>query len=453
MVKRSIFSLLVALAVVLIWNGCHEENADNPAETGPLSLGFSMADITPDLETHGRLRPLGYMFNPPVKGVKDPLRARVMVLHNSALCAVWVVMDTCVIDNFFFEIVHAKVAHLVDKENLFISTTHTHGGIAHIEEQPAVQFLNGQLKPALREEVAEKVAGAIRDAAGRMRSVTMSFSRGELEQMNQNRRPFYKPPLEDRGTDKEMTTAAFRDGNDNMVAVLSNFAAHPTLTPVWEDPHFTSDFVGAFNESIERHFGDGLAYHEGGPVFSMFTNGVLGDAEPYYPDPVEREVQTWQKGIEYGNRLAQAALPIIREALLKQGDARVVLKTGISRFAMPEITPSSPLMALLFLVFPVKEYELAMKTFRLGDILVNFFIGEPTTPVGLNRIKDSLKARSGLHAVVAAPSNDYLLYVPSTEQYEESGRLSNYERLVCLFGPETDELLVEKALDSAQELY
>lgn len=99
------------------------------------------------------------------------------------------------------------------------------------------------------------------------------------------------------------------------------------------------------------------------------------------------------------------------------------------------------------------QLELSMKTFRLGGILVNFFIGEPTTPVGLNRIKDSLKARSGLHAIIAAPSNDYLLYVPSTEQYEESSRLSNYERLCSLFGPETDELLVGKALDSAQGLY
>lgn len=424
-----------------------------PLEAGPLSVGVAVADITPDLEKYGTLRPMAYLFTPPVRGVKDRLYARALVLDNGIERVAWVALDTCFVDKHFCDAVFARLETDMPRDRLFLSAVHAHGGIAHIQEQPFFQVLYGEKKPALLADVAGSVAAAVDQAARNPTAVTVSWSAADLEHMNQNRRPFYHPALADRGTDPELTVMVFSDEAGEPAAIVSNFAAHPTLTPTWEDPHFTADYVGVFNEAVERRYGGGRLFREGGRVFSMFVNGVLGDAEPYYPDPVEREVQTWEKHVEYGNRLAEAAFPVVRRAWSRPGRGEVILAARTVTFPMPGIVPAHPLTGLLARVVEVIRYDIAMSTLRVDDLLISFFPGEPTTPVGLERIKDPLEAASGLHAIVAAPSTDYLSYAPDREQYEEGEGPANYERFISMFGPDTGEILSAAARASARGLY
>lgn len=451
--KSPLLRTVVLLAGVLAAAACGDPAPGPPDGEGPLRIGRAIADITPDLDRYGELHPLGYLLNPPVRGVKDPLLARVLVLDNGHHRAAWVTLDTCLVDRYFCDRVAAGIRDIVARNHLFVSATHTHGGIAHVLEQPIYQVLYGVEKPELRDELAARIAGAVRRAAAGMRPARLAFGARELEDMNQNRRPYYGVSLADLGTDREMTVLAFTGPAGSPLAILGNFAAHPTLAPTFEDPQYTADFVGVYNETVERRYGDGLTFAEGGPVLSVFTNGVLGDAEPYYPNPLDREIQSWQKSAAYGRKLATAASPIIDDALAARGSARVPLRTRTVALPLPTVVPSTaPMQALLFFV-PVIHYDLSMTTLRLGDVLVNFFIGEPTTPVGLHGIKEVLKTRSGLHAIVAAPSNDYIGYVPSAFQYAESESVSNYERMVCMFGPLTEVVMVDTALASAVGLY
>jgi len=442
--------LLLLLPLAAACGGTAE---DTGLRASPLSIGVSVEDITPDLEKYGTLRPMAYLFTPPVRGVKDRLYARVLVLDNGVERVAWVVLDTCFIDRFFCDAVFSRLAAGIRRERLFVSAVHAHGGIAHIQEQPLFQFLYGEKKPDLLADIAEKVAAAVDRAARSLQPAAVCHAAMDLEALNQNRRPFYHPPLEDRGTDPEMTVMVFSGSAGEPVAVVSNFAAHPTLTPTWEDPHFTSDYVGVFNDAVERRCGGGLTFREGGGVLSLFTNGILGDAEPYYPDPEEREIQTWEKRIEYGNRLAEAAFPVLDAARARPGRGDVVLGGGLFTFPMPEIVPAHPLIQLLALVVPFLPYDVSVSTLRVDDVLFSFFPGEPTTPVGLHGIKNPLKAASGLHAVVAAASNDYLSYVPDRRQYEEGQGPENYERFICMFGPETAEIFSLAARVSAAGLY
>jgi len=445
------------LLLALLLPGCGGDGGDGAQSAGlraaPLRVGVALADITPDLEKYGTLRPMAYLFTPPVRGVKDPLYARALVLDNGIDRAAWVALDTCFIDKQFCDAVFARLRAPIPRDRLFVCAVHAHGGIAHIQEQPFFQFLFGVKKPGLLADTAGSVAAAVDEAARSLRPAALSWCAADLEAMNQNRRPFYHPPLEDRGTDPEMTVMVFSDEAGGPVAIVTNFAAHPTLTPTWEDPHFTADYVGAYNEAVERRYGNGRTFREGGGAFSFFTNGVLGDAEPYYPDPVERERQTWEKHREYGNRLAEAAFPLVEAARSRPGRREVVLAARTAALPMPGIVPAHPLIELLVRVVPVVRYDIAVSTLRVGDVLVSLFPGEPTTPVGLERIKNPLEAASGLHAVVAAPSTDYLSYAPDRRQYQEGEGPANYERFICMFGPDTGEILAAAALASARGLH
>ena len=433
--------------------GCGGSADKTVLRASPLWVGVAVEDITPDLERYGTLRPMAYLFTPPARGVKDPLYARVLVLDNGIERAAWVVLDTCLIERFFCDAVHSRLTSGIRREHLFVSAVHSHGGIAHIQEQPAFQFLYGAKKPELLADTAEKVAAAVDRAARSLEPATFSRAAMDLERMNQSRRPFSRPPLEDRGTDPEMTVLVFSGEAGEPLAVVSNFAAHPTLTPTWQEPYYTSDFVGVFNDAVERRYGGGLSFPEGGGVLSLFTNGILGDAEPYYPDPVEREIQSWEKRIEYGHRLAEAAFPVVDAARARAGRAEVVLAAGSFTFPMPEVVPAHPLIELLVRVFPLITYDVAMTALRVDDVLVSFFPGEPTTPVGLGAIKNPLKAVSGLHVIVAAASNDYLSYVPDRRQYDEGTGTGNYERFICMFGPDTGEIFSAAARRAARGLY
>jgi len=442
------------IALLPAWcAGCGGETAETRLRATPLRIGLSMADITPDLDKYGPLRPMAYLFTPPARGVKDRLYARVLVLDNGIERVAWVTLDTCFIDRWFCDMVFSMMGTGFHRDRLLISAVHNHGGIAHIQEQPFFQLLFGEKKPELLADTAGKVAEAVDRAARVLRPATVSHSARDLEAMNQNRRPFYHPALEDRDTDTEMTVIVFSDEAGEPMAVISNFAAHPTLTPTWEDPHFTSGFVGVFNDAVERRLSGGLTFLEGGSVFSMFTNGILGDAEPYYPDPVEREKQSWEKRIEYGNRLAEATVPVMEAACSLPGPTETILAADTWTFPMPEIVSPHPLIGAMLLFVPVLTYEVSMSTLRVDDVLISFFPGELTTPVGLAGIKNPLKAASGLRVMVAAPSTDYLAYVPDREQYREEESAANYERFICMFGPDTGEIFAAAARKSAEGLF
>lgn len=454
--KQRIWIILILLAFVslMLAVGCEDEEYTVPNfEKGSLQLGKAITDITPDLGTYEQLKILGYMFNPAPQGSHDELTARVLLLDNGVNKIAWIAMDTCFIDVFFVEELAEKVSDVVDMENIIISATHTHGGISNILEQQLFQYMFGVLNEELQGELTDLIANAIREANSNMETVYVSYHAEELAEANQNRRPFYNTPVDfqDFGTDKEMTILAFRNENDEPVALITNFASHPTLAPTWDDPNYTADYVGVYNKSIEQYYG-GNTFDAGGTVLSFFVNGILGDAEPYYPIPADRNTQSWEKVENYGNKLSGLAIPLIDEALSKVIDAEIALELNIHAFAQPEVQGSTVLMDGILNSHPIPDYNLKLKALRLDDVVISYIFGEPTTPVGLE-IKNKLKSRSHTHAIIVAPSLDYYGYFPSTFQYEELDNDANYERQVCVFGPETDQIIIDNALMAAKGLY
>jgi neutral ceramidase len=145
----------------------------------------------------------------------------------------------------------------------FIAGSHSHHG-------PVLELTNeegkgkGKFDAALRyyKELEDGVAGAILDANTKLVSAKMGIASVKLENLNRNRHTKIEP----KPVDRDLAVMRFDDLSGKPLAVLVNFAAHPTMIPAGT-LKFSADYVGAMREKIEKEFG-GTA---------IFMQGAAGD--------------------------------------------------------------------------------------------------------------------------------------------------------------------------------
>lgn len=255
--------------------------------------GFASVDITP--ETTVPLWGYGREHRPENNstGVLDLLYAKALVFEAGETRAALVGLD---LGRAPFEPmvrrIEQAVLHQAGVEHVFLVGSHTHHG-------PALELVpvEGNADPALQnalvyyEQLEQKLIGVIVEAAGKVVPAKIGWSSAE-SQVNRNRHTQEAPVPRD----PELFTLRADDLEGNPIAILVNFAAHPTNHP-HGDNKFSADYPGVMMKAVQDA--------TGAPC--LFLQGAAGDMQC---DVDDSQWGLVEQMVEPGQRLAKEVLAL-----------------------------------------------------------------------------------------------------------------------------------------------
>jgi len=386
-----------------------------PADIGPVSLGG-----------YGDRQGAQYA------GVHDDTFARALALQGDTASCVIVTLDRLEVPQYLHADVCAALAagpalaFPVGPDNLVITASHTHSAPENLaREGDLFPLAFGRFNRALYDWMVRQIDAVVRDAVSRLRPAALGSVQVELEGLVANRRG--------GATIHPTLTAVWVTGTDGQpIAVLTNFAAHPTMLGP-ENLLISGEWPGEMERRVEQTLG--------GDAVCLFTNGAQGDQRP---------AGDFGAGFErvaaYGKRLADAVLASRTEA---RPSADAVLRTASEELALPQRVaspafaasasaeypiPPEQLTAVLSALFPAKARAHAV---RLGEALLVTAPGEMTADLGAD-----VRARAApaiKHPFIVGLANTYCGYILSPDEYDRGG----YEAAVSVYGRDFGPWLVD----------
>jgi hypothetical protein len=434
-----------------------------------MRIGAAAIDITPPVGT--ALDGYGGRLDVSL-GVHDPLYARALYLDDGATRIALVVCDLIGIGSFLVERARELIAERpgIPPSNVMVSATHTHAGPAGVR---------GRGEPVLVEEIARKIAGAVRVAHRNAVEGTLKYGLTELSSIAQNRR-FPDGPI-----DRSLDVIAADGLSGANIATIARYGCHAT-TLERDNLEITAEYPGEACRTIEQIIGGGTT--------GLFFNGACGNVNPAWIRQEYDEVRRvgtvvgakaaalsqelrplgvnhqahnirWE---ELTNRPVDAgvlvtgalqAATVTFEAPYRSGPDDATLAAGLERlegeFAGAAALPVEQRRALAARITMARMERVSLmrtrdhgptrteevQAFRFGaNLHLVALPGEVFIETG-----DEIRERSGLeNLLVVAYANDYPGYFCRAEAYAEGG----YEPGTTPFAPEADGMLVEAALEA-----
>ena len=275
--------VLAALAVSLLLaplcaRGDVVEQGPKDSAPSGLMAGVARADITPPVGiaqlNWGSQTHIASVGNDPVGMV-----ATALVLANGDQKFAMVDIDTIQVRFFHAAIERAAQQTGIPARHIRLGATHTHAGPnLSAAKGPAGVDLTPQLEMIrrYREQVVDKIVGAIVEAHGNLRPAHIYGGRG-TGTININRRVRARgddPPAVGRNPDGfiDRELVVFRiDGTDGgPIAVLANFQCHGTVL-AYENKYSSPDWPGMMRKVVEQAFPGALC---------LFFQGAAGNQGP-----------------------------------------------------------------------------------------------------------------------------------------------------------------------------
>lgn len=380
-----------------------------------LWAGVAKVDITPPADTPvvGHVRP--------VSGVRDPLRAGVLLLANEQTRAAIVTLDLINSPTAMVESLREAIAQATEtpRENIMVATSHNHSGPGWSNQ--AVWS---------RETVA-KIGVAARAAAKEMRPVTIGYGEDRID-FNINRRKIVNGRAvvrlnPDGPCDHRVKVLRFDDGRSlEPMSVLMHAVCHPCvftwgdkLTPPFPNgfPKISADFPGEAQTFVETVYGDKTKV--------MFLQGCAGDIRPNLPGVPYRcgdEADIKWTGRSLGCAVVRAAdRSAVREEIAKR-KAIYPLKCATSVIQLPG---------------KKEKLDCEMQALRVGEFLFLTIPGEPMVEYGF-QIEKAIADRA--IPIVVGYANGGLGYICTAKSYESGGYEPNSSPLL----PEAEPLILEE---------
>ena len=413
--------LVVAVALLVF---CFVASASGQ---GKIVAGVGKADITPPIGTP--LAGYGARRGAPSTGVHDPTEARALIIDNGVEKIALVSVDHLGFDHGMVERIRAiasEATHIFP-DHIFVMSSHTHsGGGAFMEMLPLLaNALAGKFDPKVRSLYEQRTADAIIGANKTMRPVRIAFGSGEARGISRFRSTW--PP--DGPVDPEVGVIRVDSiATGKPMAVLMNFAAHPTVLGP-ENMTYSADFVGYARNTLERMIG--------GDVMAIFANGAQGTIGPraFLGD------DGWQRAENVGTILAAEVFKVTM--MIKPQDA-VEIKLVRAPLTL-KLVPTSvfpPGMSYP----PTYDSEINAISFdnrvafvaipgELGSIL-NFQVKERGKLLGFEK------------TFLLGLTNDALGYIITEDEY----RHKTYESSISLFGSTFGSLIANESFQLLEKL-
>ncbi len=271
----------VAAVLVIVGSG---------AFAAEFRVGFAKKDITPT-----KSMPMwgyGARHDAMSQGVRDPLFAKAVVIDVGEEKLALVGLD---LGRSPRPAIMTRIRDAVKEGSgvtfVMVSGSHTHHGPV-IELQDEEGKGKGKFDDAVayRAELERNLIAVINEAAGNVEDAQIGWGSAEVL-MNRNR----QTKIEPKATDPELSVIRFDDLEGKPIALMVNYAAHPTMLP-GADLRFSAEWPGQMMYAVE----EGLDTNVG------FLQGAAGDMSC---KPTEET-----KGIElFGKAIGEEVLKIARD--------------------------------------------------------------------------------------------------------------------------------------------
>lgn len=215
-------------------------------------------------------------------------------------------------------------------EYSFIAGSHTHHGpVLELTDEPGRG--KGRFDAALRyyRQMEDAIVEAILEADRELVPARLASGSVQLQGFNRNRHT----KLEPKASDRDLTVMRFDSGDGKPIAVLVNFAAHPTMISS-STLKFSADYVGALKTTIEKATG----------APAVFINGAAGDQSVNFAG-------RGKEGNDYelfGRALGEEAVKLV-QSLAPEAVAQPSLQVRETRFKYaPRTDLSNPVVRGLY---------------------------------------------------------------------------------------------------------
>jgi len=282
--RRRIFaSLVVSLFIIALFGAA-------PSFAQQFKVGFAKRDITPTKPVP--MWGYGARHNALSQGVLDPLYAKALVIDVGTAKLALVGLDLGRSPTpTSMETIRKAVKDDSDVEFLMICGSHTHHGpVIELKDEPGKGKGTYDDAVAYVKDLDRNIIDAINEAAQNVQDARLGWG-SAMVNMNRNRHSKIEP----KPTDPELSVVRFDDRSGNPIAILVNFAAHPTMLPA-QDLRFSADYPGQMMNAVEQAL----------ETNCLFIQGAAGDLS------VRTTEET--RGIEaFGKALAEEVLSIARD--------------------------------------------------------------------------------------------------------------------------------------------
>lgn len=380
-----------------------------------LRAGVAKVDITPPADTPvvGHVRP--------TNGVRDPLRAGVLLLANEQTRAAIITLDLISAPAELVGTLRDVVSRNTEtpRENILVAASHNHSGPGWSRESPWGR------------EMVAKIGVAAAEAAKEMRPVTIGYGEDRID-FNINRRKVINGRavvrLDAEGPcDHRVKVLRLDDGRSlEPMCVLMHAVCHPCvftwgdkLTPPFPNgyPKISADFPGEAQTFVEKVYGP--------KTRSLFLQGCAGDIRPNLPGVPYRcgdEADIKWTGRSLGCAVVRAAdLSVVRE----------------QRATRKSIYPLKCATSVIELPGKKEKLSCEMQALRVGDFLLLTIPGEPMVEYGF-QIEKAIADRAT--PIVIGYANGHLGYICTAKSHEFGGYEPNSSPLL----PEAEPLILEE---------
>ncbi len=363
-----------------------------------LRAGAAKVDITPakveDYEVIGHRRK--------VTGVRDPLRAGVLILDDGETKAAIVTTDLINAYQPFVELARARIETEtgVPAANIMVTASHNHSGPSF---EPDTDY---------GRELIEKLGAAAKEAAADMRTVSVGYGLDEID-FSINRRKVIDGRVvvrlnPDGPNDPRVKVLRFDDGKSlTPMAVVMHAVCHPCFF-TWGDkgsgpypngfPMMSADFPGNAQTFVEDVYG--------GETSALFLQGCGGDIRPNLPGYPYRCAD--EADMQWASRdLGSAAVRALAQAMTREELRK--------RETFYPIRVASEVVEL-----PGKEgtVEAELMAIKVGPFLFLTMPGEPMVEIGF-KLEEAIADRA--IPIVVGYANGGIGYIATKDSYEVGG--------------------------------
>ncbi|HEX7378168.1 MAG TPA: hypothetical protein VF278_13710 [Pirellulales bacterium] len=380
-----------------------------------LRAGVAKVDITP-AETDG-VMVTGHRRT--VHGVRDPLRAGVLVLDDGETKAALVTLDVIGAWDGMVKQARAKIAEVtgVPAANILVAASHNHSGPNFESDSPWAK------------ELISRLGAAAQKAAADMKTVSIGYGEDRID-FSVNRRKVIDGRAvvrlnPDGPNDPRVKVLRFDDGTSlTPLAVVMHAVCHPCFF-TWGDkgsppypngyPKMSADFPGEAQSFVEMCYGQ--------KTNALFLQGCAGDIRPNlpgYPYRCADEADIQWAGRNLGAAVTRALAGSVVREYLKRRPTYYRIRVANSVVSLPgkEGRLSAELQALM-----------------IGPYLLLTMPGEPMVEYGF-KLEQAIADRAV--PIIVGYANGSLGYIPTAAAYQVGG----YEPNTSKLAPEAEAILL-----------
>lgn len=419
MLLRTITLCLVGLLAISFVSVAHgDETADGQfAANSNLRAGVAKVDITPT-ETEG-VTVTGHRRK--VFGVRDRLRAGVLVLDNGDTKAAIVTLDTIGAWDSMVKLARERIAKQtgVPPANIMVAASHNHSGPGFKADSPWGR------------ELIDKLGEAAERAAKEMRPVTVGYGEDRIG-FNINRRKVINGRavvrLNPEGpNDQRVKVLRFDDGRSlTPLAVIMHAVCHPCFF-TWGDkgsqpypngyPKMSADFPGEAQSFVEMCYGNKTS--------SLFLQGCAGDIRPNlpgYPYRCADEADIQWAGRDLGSAVVRTLARNVTREQRRDRPTYYAIRVANTVVSLPG---------------KAGRVDAELQAMKIGPYLLLTMPGEPMVEYGF-KLEKAIADRA--IPIIVGYANGNLGYIATAAAHEVGG----YEPNASKLAPEAEAILLDE---------